>query len=215
MFSAVLTGAFRETEVGIGISFCTKGSVFDLWRLQAKTKVTSDTANDLLFADDCALNAASKGGMKPSFDKFVKACNNCGLTINIKKTEAIHQPAPGKPYAKTNISINGQQPASQSMGSNQHLNQWAATSISVNGQQPTSQSMGSNQHINQWATTNISINGQQPTSQSMGSNQHLNQWATTNISINGQQPTYQSMGSNQHLNQWAAVDKFTFLGSSL
>ena len=57
MFSAMLTDAFRDTDVGIGISYCTNGSVFNLRRLQAKTKVTSDTVNDFLFADDCALNA--------------------------------------------------------------------------------------------------------------------------------------------------------------
>ena len=108
MFSVMLTDAFRDTDVGIGINYCTDGSVFNLRRLQVKTKVISDTVNDFLFANDCTLNAASEADMQHSIDKFAKACNNFGLTISTKKTEVMHQPAPGKTYAEPNIIINGQ-----------------------------------------------------------------------------------------------------------
>ena len=57
MFSAMLMDAFIDTGVCIGISRRTNGCVFNLRRLHAKTKVTSDTVNDFLFADDCSLNA--------------------------------------------------------------------------------------------------------------------------------------------------------------
>ena len=63
MFSAMLTDAFRDADVGIGINYRTDGSVFNLRRLQAKTKVSTDTINDFLFADDCALNAATEADM--------------------------------------------------------------------------------------------------------------------------------------------------------
>ena len=109
MFSAMLTDAFRDTDVGMGIRFRTDGSIFNLRRLQAKTKVSTDTINDFLFADDCALNAASEATMQHSVDKFSDACNNFGLTISKKKTEVMHQPAPGKPYTEPSISIDGQQ----------------------------------------------------------------------------------------------------------
>ena len=108
MFSAMLTDAFRDAEIGIGIRYRTDGSLLNLRRLQAKTKVRTDTINDLLFADDCALNAASEADMQHSVDKFSAACNNFGLTISTKKTEVLHQPAPGKPYVEPNIIINGQ-----------------------------------------------------------------------------------------------------------
>ena len=68
----------------------------------------TDTINDFLFADDCALNAATEAGKQHSIDKFSNACNNFGLTISTKKTEVMHQPAPGKPYVEPNITINGQ-----------------------------------------------------------------------------------------------------------
>ena len=84
------------------------GSVFNLRRLKAKTKVKTDTINDFLFADDCALNSISVDDMQQNVDKFAEACTNFGLTISIKKTEVMHQPAPGKTYIEPSITINGQ-----------------------------------------------------------------------------------------------------------
>ena len=107
MFSAMLTDAFRDTDIGVSIRYRTDGSVFNLRRLQARTKVKTDTINDLLFADDCALNAPSEASMQHSVDKFSNACNNFGLTISTKKTEVMHQPAPGKTYIEPSISVDG------------------------------------------------------------------------------------------------------------
>ena len=109
MFSAMLMDAFRDTNFGIGISYCMNGSVFNLRRLQAKTKVTSDTVNDFLFVDDCTLNTASEADMHYSVEKLAEACNNFGLTISIKKTEVMHQPTSGKTYTEPHITSNGQQ----------------------------------------------------------------------------------------------------------
>ena len=92
MFSAMLTDAFRDGDVGVCFRYRTDGSVFNLHRLQARTKVQEDTARDFLFADDCALNA----------------CGDFGLTISIKKKEVRHQPAPARPYVEPNITVNGQ-----------------------------------------------------------------------------------------------------------
>jgi len=82
----MLTDAFRESHVGIGITYRTDGSIFNLRRLQA----------------------ATEADMQCSVDKFYEACNNFGLTISTKKTEVMHQPAPGKPYAEPNITVNRQ-----------------------------------------------------------------------------------------------------------
>ena len=106
--SVMLTDAFRDTDVGIGINQHTDGSVFNLRRLQAKTKVTSDTVNDFVFADDCSLNAASEAEMQYSVDRLAEACNNFGLTISINKTEVMHHTAPGKTCSEPNITMNGQ-----------------------------------------------------------------------------------------------------------
>ena len=107
MFSAMLSDAFRDGDVGINFRYRTDGRLFNLRRLQAKTKVNTDILRDFLFADDCALNASSEADMQRSVDKFSIACTNFGLTISIKKTEVLHQPAPGKPYVDPNITVNG------------------------------------------------------------------------------------------------------------
>ena len=63
---------------------------------------------DLLFADDCALNASSEPEMQCEMDRFSQACDNFGLTISTKKTEVMYQPAPGKPYQEPHITVKGQ-----------------------------------------------------------------------------------------------------------
>ncbi|KAI0207724.1 hypothetical protein LSAT2_007705 [Lamellibrachia satsuma] len=77
-------------------------------RLQAKTKVLTDIIRDFLFADDCAFNAGSEADLQRSIVKFSDACNDFCLTISIKKTEVMHQKAPGKPYVEPNVTANGQ-----------------------------------------------------------------------------------------------------------
>ena len=59
----------------------------------------TDIVRDFLFANDRALNAGSEADMQPSVDKFSDAYNDFGLTISIKKTEVMHQPAPGAAVA--------------------------------------------------------------------------------------------------------------------
>ena len=108
MFSAMLAEAFRDNSDGISIRFRTDGKLFNLRRLHAKTKVKMDCVRDLLFADDCALNACSEPEMQQSMDKFSSACDAFGLTISTKKTEAMYQPAPNKDYTVPTINVNGE-----------------------------------------------------------------------------------------------------------
>lgn len=109
IFSAMLSDAFPdEEENGVRIKFRTDGNLFNLRRLQAKTKVQEDTVHDLLFADDCALNAPTAEKMQNSVSHFSTSCRNFGFTINTKKTEVMHQPAPQKPYVAPTISVEGE-----------------------------------------------------------------------------------------------------------
>ena len=59
-----------------------------------------------MFANNCALNATSKHDMQGSLDRFSTVCDNFGLTISMKKTEVMFQPAPGKPCLKPHITVN-------------------------------------------------------------------------------------------------------------
>ena len=110
MFSAMLSDAFYEDDEGTSIKIrCrTDGRLFNLRRFQAKTKVKEDSVRDFLFADDCALNAATEAQMQQSVNCFSKACKNFGLTISTSKTEVMHQPAPHKPYSEPHITVDGE-----------------------------------------------------------------------------------------------------------
>ena len=46
--------------------------------------------------------------MQRAMDQVSQSCDNYDLTICTKKTEAVHQPAPGKPYNEPTITVNGQ-----------------------------------------------------------------------------------------------------------
>ena len=94
----MLSDAFSDTNLGISLTHGTDGSMFNIRKLQSQTKVSLTTINDILFADDYALNTNSEPSMQETVDKFSNACDSFGLTISTKKTEVLHQPAPGKPY---------------------------------------------------------------------------------------------------------------------
>src|ERR1700754_5109922 len=108
MFSAMLTDAFQDDAPGIDIKYRTDGKLFNLRRLQAKTLVHIARLRDFLFADDCALNAGNANDMQESLDLFSTACSNFGLTISTKKTEVMYQPAPGKQYRESTITVKDQ-----------------------------------------------------------------------------------------------------------
>ena len=109
MFTAMLSDAFCDDhDTSIGFRYRTDGRLLNAIRLQAKTKVTKDGVRDLLFADDCALNAATEAKMQQSMDRFASSCRNFGLTISTKKTEVMFQPAPQQRYMKPNITVEGE-----------------------------------------------------------------------------------------------------------
>ena len=107
MFSAMLTDAFTEDDPGVDIRYRTDGKLFNARRLKAPTKVSHCTIRNLLFADNCALNATSHEKMQQCMNKFTEACDNFGLAISTKKTEVMYQPAQGVAYIEPNIEVKG------------------------------------------------------------------------------------------------------------
>ncbi|KAI0224060.1 hypothetical protein LSAT2_024917 [Lamellibrachia satsuma] len=110
VFSAMLTDAFRDGDVGIDLTdtgtvqmaSCSTSGGF---KQKPRSRQTSSGTSCLLMT---ALNAGSEADMQRNVDKFSISCTNFGLTISIKKTEVLHQPAPGKTYGEPNITVNGQ-----------------------------------------------------------------------------------------------------------
>ena len=57
MFSAMLMDAFQDSDTGFPIRYRFDGNIFNLRRLQAKTKVQTDVLDELRYADDMDKNA--------------------------------------------------------------------------------------------------------------------------------------------------------------
>ena len=106
-FTAMLSHACSKLEKGIYLKYRLDGSLFDLRRLQAKTKVSTELIQEALFADDCSLNAHSEADLQIMIDHFAEASQLFGLTISIGKTEVLHQPAPHTNPLPQNITIDG------------------------------------------------------------------------------------------------------------
>ena len=108
MFFAMLTAASQDGDNGIPIRYRFDGKLFNLRRLQAKSKVQTEVLDEFLFADDMTTGAPKEEKMQKGVDQVSDYCDNYDLTISIKKTEVVYQPAPGKPYKEHTITAKGQ-----------------------------------------------------------------------------------------------------------
>jgi len=59
---------------------------------------------DLLFADDCAVVPYTPAELQLLFDRFFNAAKQFGLTVSLKKTEAICQSHPPSQTASVRIT---------------------------------------------------------------------------------------------------------------
>ena len=64
MFSAMLMNAFQDSDSVFPIRYRFDGNMFNLRRLQGKTKVQTDVLDELLHADDMDKNASSEAKMQ-------------------------------------------------------------------------------------------------------------------------------------------------------
>ena len=101
----MLREAKEDLTDGIYIRFRTDGSLFNLRRLLARTKIIEELITELLFADDCALLVHTEETLQHIVNRFSDAATNFGLTISLKKTEVLYQPPPRVAYSPPHISI--------------------------------------------------------------------------------------------------------------
>ena len=100
VFSAMLNDAFHYNDLGALIRFRTDGNVFNLRRLNSKTRTSKVLIRDLLFADDCALLAHTVDDIQAITNSFARSARRFGMTISLKKTEVIYQPKQKMSHAK-------------------------------------------------------------------------------------------------------------------
>ena len=108
-FTCVLNHAIKDLSNGVYLRYRLDGSMFDLRRLNARTKTTEQLITEALFADDCALMAHKESDLQSTVDKFAEASRLFGLTISLGKTEVLFQPAPASTSQPPSISIEGTQ----------------------------------------------------------------------------------------------------------
>ena len=108
-FAIVFNIAFRESTINnVFIRYRYSGKLFNIRRLACKTKVMVSLLRDFLYADDCDLVAHTEHDMQVTLNCFSKACTMLGLTISLKKTVVLYQPAPGVAYIEPSIFVYGE-----------------------------------------------------------------------------------------------------------
>lgn len=107
-FSSMLKQASKnlEDDEGVLLRYRTDGSLFNLRRLQARTKTKQQIVRELLFADDAALVAHTEEQLQKLTSCFARASELFGLEVSLKKTEVLHQPAPLEESQEPDININ-------------------------------------------------------------------------------------------------------------
>ena len=95
------------------LTWSAKMAFGESWQNTAAPKNSSTSLDNCITASTSFSSPTTVHWMllpKPkSVDKFSMACDNFSLTISTKKTEVMHQPAPGKPHIEPNITIKRQQ----------------------------------------------------------------------------------------------------------
>ena len=85
LFSVMLTDAFQDGDNGIPIRYRFDGKIFNLRRLQAKSKVQTEVLDEFLFADDMTNGATTEEKMQKGVDQASDSCDSYDLTISIKR----------------------------------------------------------------------------------------------------------------------------------
>ena len=106
-FAVVFKMAYKDCHNGVYIRYRTSGKLFNIRRLSANTKVSMNLIRDLLYADDCDLVAHKEADMQQLLNALELACTALGLTINLKKTVVMYQPAPNVSYQEPSMYVYG------------------------------------------------------------------------------------------------------------
>ncbi|VDL85562.1 unnamed protein product [Schistocephalus solidus] len=106
MYSAMLMNAYREERPGIRIAYRMDGRFLNQRRTHSQSRVSIAIIKEILFTDDCALKATTKGDMPRSMDIFAATCANFGLHINTEKRVVMHQTLPNTIYNAARVNVN-------------------------------------------------------------------------------------------------------------
>ena len=111
LYLAAATFLYRaraSPDCSINISYRLDGSLFNLRRLKAPTKVSGDSVAELQYADDCALVAHTPDHLQEGLTILAQVYEDLGLLINVNKTEILYQWSGGPPAVVPDVVVGGQ-----------------------------------------------------------------------------------------------------------
>ena len=94
---ALVSHSDLQSSDFVGIEYRLDGGLFNLRRLQAKTKTSSAMISALQYANDAALPCLTADGLQRSLDVMSEAYLRAGLIINTAKTEILSTSSPDAP----------------------------------------------------------------------------------------------------------------------
>ena len=110
LFLVAVTLVFRNglpPNAGIPINFRLDGNLFNIRRLQAKTKVSRDTIFDLQYADDAAIPSHTAAGLRHSINLLAATYQCARLIVNTKKTDFLAQSVNTSAAAHPTFTVHG------------------------------------------------------------------------------------------------------------
>uniref|UniRef100_UPI00398EC244 uncharacterized protein n=1 Tax=Pristiophorus japonicus TaxID=55135 RepID=UPI00398EC244 len=84
----------HKLPAGVELIYRTNGKLFNFRRLQSRSKVVPSSVIELQYADDAYVCAHSEVKLQTIVNTFTEAYESMGLTLNIRKTKVLYQPAP-------------------------------------------------------------------------------------------------------------------------
>ena len=88
-FAVVVREVLHTVSQGVRIRFRTDGSLFNLARLKARTKVSYALITEIMYADDLCFLAESPHSLQQLMSAFHQECHKFGLKISVNKTEVM------------------------------------------------------------------------------------------------------------------------------
>ena len=101
-----LARSYIPHDDGIESSYRLDGSVFNLKRLTARTRVATKTIVDLQYSDDAALMDCDPERLRHTLNAVTEAYNRTGLSVSTSKTEALNMQEAGDSLTFTCQNVN-------------------------------------------------------------------------------------------------------------
>ncbi|BHF71992.1 hypothetical protein SprV_0401505500 [Sparganum proliferum] len=107
IFPVMPMNVYRDERLEIRIAYRTDGQLLNRRRMHFLSRIFTTTVQELLFANNCTLNATMDGDVQESMNLFAAAFDKSGLIISTETTVFVHQAPPNAVYVVPQINVNG------------------------------------------------------------------------------------------------------------